>query len=262
MGSDPSLLPRLAREASASGVFCDFDGCLAPIVPDPDDARALEGADTVLERLAGLFRVVAVVSGRSVADLATRVRAHGVRLIGLHGLEELRDGTIHVSPEAESARAAIERAGAQLERSLADAPGALLERKGLALAVHFRRGPDPDAAERTAEPLVREAAAAEGLTVLSGRRILEVRPSSGGNKGDAVRRLIEQEMLRGALVGGDDFGDLPAFGVLGHLDIAVRVAVVSSESPPRLRSLADLIVDSPQAFVALLDEVGREAANG
>jgi trehalose 6-phosphate phosphatase len=262
MGTDRSVLSRLAGAASSSGIFCDFDGSLAPIVPDPDDARALEGADEVLERLAGLFCMVAVVSGRSVADLARRVRARGVRLVGLHGMEELRDGRVHASAEADSARAAIERAGARLERSLDAAPGALLERKGLALAVHFRRATDPDAVERIAEPLVRAAAAAEGLAVLSGRRILEVRPPAGGDKGDAVRRIVEQEKLRGALFGGDDVGDLPAFRALDGLDIAVRVAVASVESPPELTERADLVVETPRAFLTLLEELAREAASG
>jgi trehalose 6-phosphate phosphatase len=262
MGTDRSVLSRLADEASSSGIFCDFDGCLAPIVPDPDDARALEGADEVLERLAGIFRIVAVVSGRSVADLAGRVGARGVRLVGLHGMEELRDGRVLASSEAEAARTAIDRAGALLERSLGAAPGALLERKGLALAVHFRRAPDPDAVERIAEPLVRAAADAEGLAVVSGRRILEVRPRAGGDKGDAVRRVVEEEKLRGALFGGDDVGDLPAFRVLDGLDTAVRVAVASVESPPELTERADLVVDSPQAFLSLLDALAREAASG
>ncbi len=145
-------LSRLARRAARSGIFCDFDGCLAPIVPDPAQARAVEGAAGALERLAGRFLVVAVVSGRSVSDLASRIDARGVRLIGLHGMEELREGEVRVSAVAEAARTAVERAAARLERELAGAPGAVLERKGLALAVHFRRAADPEAAERISPP--------------------------------------------------------------------------------------------------------------
>jgi trehalose 6-phosphate phosphatase len=252
----------LARLAAGSGIFCDFDGCLAPIVDDPDLAHPLDGVDAVLERLVARFRVVAVVSGRAVEDLAGRIAARGVRLVGLHGMEEMRNGTVRVAPEAEAARAAIERAGVRLERALRDAPGALLERKGLALAVHFRRAADPEAAERIAGPAVREAAAEEGLAVVPGRRILEVRPMAGGDKGEAVRRMIEEETLRGALVGGDDVGDLPAFDALEGLEVAVRVAVRSDESPEELSRRADLTVESPQAFVALLDDLEREAAQG
>jgi len=258
MGPDPEL-SALARAADVSGIFCDFDGCLAPIVADPDEARAVDGAEGVLERLAARFRVVAVVSGRSVADLARRVRAEGVRLIGVHGMEELRDAELRVAPEAEEWRASVERAAARLEGALIAAPDAVLERKGLALAIHFRRAQDPEAEERIAAPLVREAAEAEGLTVVPGRRILEVRPGAGGDKGDALRRVIAEESLRGAMAGGDDVGDIPAFAALDGLEVSLRVAVASAESPSELTRSADVVVGSPQEFVALLDELARRA---
>jgi len=175
-------------------------------------------------------------------------------------MEQLRDGEVHVHAKAEAARAAIERAGASMEPILRDVPGAQLERKGLALAVHFRRAADPDAAEAIAGPLVRVAAAAEGLDVVPGRRILEVRPKAGGDKGDAVLRMIEEESLRGALVAGDDVGDLPAFDAIAGLEIAVRVAVSSPESPEELSTRADVVVGSPEAFLALLERLARDAA--
>jgi len=259
MAIDPAL-SALARAAGESGIFCDFDGCLAPIVSDPDDARPVDGAEAVLDQLASRFRIVAIVSGRSVADLAGRISARGVRLVGLHGMEQLRDGEVHVHAKAEAARAAIERAGASMEPILRDVPGAQLERKGLALAVHFRRAADPDAAEAIAGPLVRDAAAAEGLDVVPGRRILEVRPKAGGDKGDAVLRMIEEESLRGALVAGDDVGDLPAFDAIAGLEIAVRVAVSSPESPEELSTRADVVVGSPEAFLTLLERLARDAA--
>jgi len=252
-------LSLLARSASRGGVFSDFDGCLAPIVPDPDAARAVRGANAVLERLGARFLVVAVVSGRSVADLRRRVRARGVRLVGLHGMEEWRDGALHVAPEAEGAREAVERAAARLEQGLAPTDGAVLERKGLALAVHFRRAPDPDAVERVAGPIVRAAAEREGLRVVPGRRILEVRPAGGGDKGDAIRRIIDAERLNGALVAGDDVGDLPAFEAIAGLEVGVRVAVASPEGPPDLLARADVTVGSPREYVALLDRLARNA---
>ncbi|MGH2727637.1 MAG: trehalose-phosphatase [Actinomycetota bacterium] len=248
----PAPLTALVDRAGSAGIFCDFDGCLSPIVPDPDDARAVRGGPSVLARLARRFAVVGVVSGRSVADLARRMRAPGVRLIGLHGMEELRDGSVTVVPEAEAARSAIERAGDGLARSLRGVRGALLERKGLALAVHFRRAADPDEAERIATPLVIEVAEGAGLVVVPGRRILEVRPRDAGNKGVAVRKLIEEHRLTAGLTAGDDVGDLPAFAALDGLDVAVRVAVASPESPPELSERADVVIDSPQEFVRLL----------
>jgi len=243
-------LSRLAREASRAGIFSDFDGCLASIVADPDAATAVPGADEVLEALASRFRVVAVVSGRSAADLSGRVHAHGVRLIGLHGLEEWIDGEVHVTSEAAAARDAVARAADALDGALPE--GALLERKGLALAVHFRRARDPEATEAAASLLVRQVAAREGLRVVPGRRILEVRPNTGGDKGDAVRRVVDDAKLTAALVGGDDLGDVPAFDAVAALPLSIRVAVASSEGPAELMARANFMVASPDEYVMLL----------
>ena len=248
----PGVLAGIAAHPDETGIFCDFDGSLSPIVPEPSAARPVRGAATTLARLATRYASVAVVSGRSVVDLARRVRAPGVRLIGLHGMEELRDGVVTVQPAAEAAREAVEGAAKWLRQALHGVRGAILERKGVALAVHFRRAPDPVEAERLASPLVVEAAANAGLAVVPGRRILEVRPMEGGDKGDAVKRLIEEHGLRAAMFGGDDVGDLPAFAALDALPTALRVAVVSAEAPAALTERADLIVGSPKEFVSLL----------
>ncbi|MFY9589001.1 MAG: trehalose-phosphatase, partial [Actinomycetota bacterium] len=161
-------LDQLAAAASEAGIFCDFDGCLAPIVADPATSQALPGALKTLEALARRFKVVAIVSGRSAADLARRARAKGVWLVGLHGMEELRGDRVWTSPDAEPARETVQRVAERLERELAGVPGAILEPKGLALAVHFRRAEDPLEAELKATPIVLDAAADAGLEVASG----------------------------------------------------------------------------------------------
>ena len=248
-------LDELVRVAARAGIFCDFDGCLAPIVPDPETSQPLPGAVAALEALARRFHVVAIVSGRSAADLARRVRAEGVWLVGLHGMEELRGDRIWTVPQAEAARETIERVAARLSRDLRGMPGVVLEDKGLALAVHFRRAEDPVAAEMSATPVVLDVAGDAGLAVVPGRLILEIRPRAGGDKGDAIRRIITTEGLHGAMVGGDDVGDIPAFDALAGLEVAVRVAVASPESPPELAAGADVVLRSPSEFVSLLGKL-------
>jgi trehalose 6-phosphate phosphatase len=253
-----TAIDALIDAAAEAGIFCDFDGCLAPVVPEPEDAQPLPGAVDALERLAKRFRVVAIVSGRSVADLLRRVQANGVWLIGLHGMEELRDDRIWTAPEAEAARGSIEQAARQLDEHLRGIPGVVLERKGLALAVHFRRAEDPAEAELKATPAVLAVADATGLAVMPGRRILEVRPRAGGDKGDALRRIITSEGIVAALVGGDDVGDIPAFDAVTGLRETLRVAVVSRESPPGLAERADMVLESPSAFVDLLRRLSED----
>ena len=82
--------------------------------------------------------------------------------------------------------------------------------------------------------------------------VLDILPPVEATKGTAVRRLLDETGLRRALYAGDDTTDLDGFAALEGLELGVRVAVVSAEGPPRLRELADVVVDSPAAFLALL----------
>ena len=253
-------LRKLAAAASHAAILTDFDGTLSPIVDDPSSARPVRGARAALEACARRFALVAVVSGRPVLDVAHRIRPRGVKLVGIHGLEVLDGDLVRVAPEAEAARETIEAVASLLSSALRGVRGVTIERKGLALAVHFRRAPDPDEAERLARPVVQEAAAARDLRLVTGRRVLEVRPPGGGDKGDAVRELAASARVSAALVAGDDVGDLPAFEALAQCSPLVRVVVASDEAPGALVERADLIVESPAAFVAVLRTVAELAS--
>jgi len=67
-----------------------------------------------------------------------------------------------------------------------------------------------------------------------------------------VRRVIEEKKLAGALVVGDDVGDLPTFRAVDGLELAIRVAVASDESPPDLIAAADHVVGGPIELMDLL----------
>ena len=77
-------------------------------------------------------------------------------------------------------------------------------------------------------------------------------PPLEANKGTAVRRLLDDAGLHRALVAGDDTTDLDAFHAVDGLELAVRVAVVSDESPAALREAADVVVSSTDEFLELL----------
>jgi trehalose-phosphatase len=126
-----------------------------------------------------------------------------------------------------------------------------IEVKGLAVAFHFRSREDEQEAVRELDQIA-EAAACQGLMARYGRKVLEVLPPVGSHKGTAVRQLLEERGLRLALAAGDDTTDLDAFAALDGLDVAVRVAVTSEESPPLLAESADIVVGSTGEFLALL----------
>ena len=98
----------------------------------------------------------------------------------------------------------------------ADAADAYVEDKGLAVAVHTRRLPDPEAAFERLLPVLRELAASNDLIVEPGRSVIEVR-SPGMHKGTVVERLVEELEAGGFLFAGDDLGDLEAFDAVESL---------------------------------------------
>jgi trehalose 6-phosphate phosphatase len=232
------LLERFSSEPGQAGLFLDFDGVLAPIVDRPDDAAAPPETRTELRRLADRYGLVAVVSGRTSADVRTRVGVDGIRYVGSHGLE--------LDPQAEQWRETLAAFAAD-----APWPTAQVEPKGLSVSFHYRDRPDEREAVLELEEIA-DAARAEGLVARFGRKILELLPPTGSNKGTAIRHLLEETRLERALVAGDDTTDLDSFRAVDGLECSVRVAVVSPESPSLLADEADVTVESTVEFLELL----------
>jgi len=232
------LLAELAARPGEAGLFLDFDGVLAPIVGRPEDAAPPPETRAELERLVAEYALVAVVSGRTSEDVQARVAVEGLVCVGSHGLE--------LEPQADRWRRSLAAFAAD-----APWPPDEIEVKGLAVAFHFRGRDDEQRAVRELDAIA-DSAREEGLVARYGRKSLEVLPPVGSHKGTAVRRLLEEHGLRRALAAGDDTTDIDSFAALDGLDVAVRVAVASSEAPQALLDAADLVVDSTDDFYALL----------
>lgn len=236
-----ALLAPLVSSPERTGIFLDFDGVLAPIVVRSEDAAVPAETRAELERLVAHYGLVSVVSGRSGEDVRARVAVEGITYVGSHGLE--------LDPAAEHWRA-------QIRDFAADAPwpAERTDMKGLSVAFHFR-GVDNEAAALHELELLAERATEEGLAPRFGRKVMEVLPPTGSNKGTAVHSLIDKAKLTQALVAGDDTTDIDAFRAVSGLAHAVCVAVVSDESPAALRDEADIVLASTDQFLELLREL-------
>jgi trehalose 6-phosphate phosphatase len=231
----PDALRALAAEPPLAALLLDVDGTLAPIVPRPEDAVVPDETRTELRRLQSRYGLLACVSGRTGMDAARVVGVPGLTIVGEHGLE--------LAPAADE--------WADRVAAFADAESRPAERKRLTVSYHWREDVDEDTAVRELEQVAARAAAA-GFVPRWGRKVMEVRPPIPADKGTAVRTLLERHRLARALFAGDDTTDLDAFRALDGLELAVRVAVASPESPPGLREAADLVVGSPAELLAVL----------
>lgn len=237
-------------------VGLDFDGTLSPIVPDPDQARAHPDVPPVLRRLAGLGLRLAVVTGRPAAlavEYGHLADVPGLVVLGHYGLERWEDGEVTAPEEA----AGVEAARRRLPGLLAEvgAPdGTYVEDKGRAVAVHTRRTADPQAAFEALRAPIDALAEETGLVVEPGRLVLELRPA-GGDKGDALRSLVEQDRPSAVVFVGDDLGDLAAFAAVDALRAEGLPGLLVCSGSPEVAALAeraDLVVDGPEGVAGLL----------
>ncbi len=210
-----------AQVASASSLvfYLDFDGTLAPIVMEPDLARLAIETRAVLEDLTNQEGVlVCILSGRSLADIKTRVGLSGLVYSGNHGLEIESESLRFVHPEAGCSRAAIDDLNRRMAGLPLLIPGVHLELKGLTTTIHFRRA-EPSAREHIGTiigSLVPDDH--HDLMVTEGKMNYEVRPRLDWNKGSAVRwihdRIKDRDAL--AIVIGDDRTDEDSFPALAN----------------------------------------------
>lgn len=262
------LAALLARPDRAV-VALDFDGTLAGIVPDPDQARAHPDAVPALAALAPKVASVAIVTGRP-AGVAVRYGGFaGVTgldhlvVLGHYGAErwDALTGTVNAPAPHPGVAAARSELPGVLD-GIGVWQGTWIEEKGQAVAVHTRRASDPQAAfEALRDPLA-ALATRHGLILEPGRMVLELRPP-GMDKGVALLEYVREVDARAVLYAGDDLGDLPAFGAVEKLrsDGVPGLLVCSgSTEVPELAERADLVVDGPPGTVRLLSALAEAVA--
>lgn len=241
---------------SPAGLLTDLDGTLAPIVAVPSEARPAAGAVEALQALAAQLAVVGVVTGREALE-ARRILGGSPSLlvIGNHGLEWLEPGAIGPTdePAFDHARRAVAAALARVPRE----DGISVEHKGLSATVHYRQASARGAARKAIlDALV--PGRAEGLEIREGRMSVEVRPAGLGDKGTAVRRVVQRFSLRGLVVAGDDVTDLDMFAAARALadserfQVAVLAVAGGGEVPAEVSAAADVTLPDPATFAALL----------
>jgi trehalose 6-phosphate phosphatase len=263
----------LVAAAETVLVGLDFDGTLAPIVADPEAAVIHQDGPEVLAALAAQVRTIALVTGRPARQVVALGGLEGVAdglpegarllVMGQYGNERWDSGSRAFGSPAAPAGLDAFRAELPALLASADTEEAFVEDKGLAVAVHTRRLPDPHEAFERLTPVLAGAASRHGLSVEPGRLVLELR-APGMDKALALRTAVTETGAGGVLFAGDDLGDLPAFEAARDLrdeGLPVLLVCSGSEEQKALVELADLVVDGPEGVLALLSTFTRAAAS-
>jgi trehalose 6-phosphate phosphatase len=241
-------------------LFFDYDGTLTPIVTRPEDATLPEAMRGLLRRLAAVV-TVGIVSGRDLDDVRRMVALDELYYAGSHGFDVIGPGGLRMQHEEARRRLPqLDAAEAMLREHLSSMDGVWVERKGFAVAVHYREAgtSDATAVEAAVDNVVNRR---EGLRKRGGKKIFELQPDVPWDKGKAVCWLLEQLDLAGPGVlpvyVGDDETDEDAFAALSGRGLGIRIG--PSDEPTR----ADVHLRDPdelqhfvRALLARLDPGG------
>jgi trehalose 6-phosphate phosphatase len=281
-----AAIEALAAAPAPLLVVVDFDGTLAVGSRDPALARITPGAQRALRRLAGLPAtrvVVAVLTGRTVPDVASRVRVGGIEYHGDHGLQHAtlprggRAASIASRVVSEDRfdrhRDPAETLAHGVALELGSPPWLFVERKGPSVAFHVRQADDVAAARAAVVDAVvvveaREGLLDHGLAHYRGRSVVDLRPVDAGGKREAVERLIARHDPGAVVALGDELSDVDAFEAViaarrsrpGLVGVTVAVDGAARAAPPDLLAVADLSLASARRVGPFLAALGRAVA--
>ena len=263
-GAELGPLAPLRADPARTAILTDVDGTLAPIVPRPEEAAVPARTTELLGRLSERYALVGCVSGRQATEARRLVGVEGIAYAGNHGLELLLPGEERprLDPSLEGREGDAATFVEELGRATLEEAGLRLEDKGPIQALHWRGAEDDRAAEAQAHE-IGAAAGRAGLELRWGRKVLELRPPGGGGKDAAVAALLSADEIALATYAGDDRTDLDAFRRLRELEresgleAAICVGVVSDEGPAEIADEADVTVDGPSGWLALLEALAR-----
>lgn len=235
-------------------LFLDYDGTLTPIVNRPEDALISDQMKSVLKKCAAKFKV-AVVSGRDMDDLKSKVQvddliyagSHGFRISGPGGLYKEHEKADVILPRLNVIEKKLHQIFPQIDA------GVQIDRKRYAVAVHYRNADEDNISEikqKVNEILEENPDFKKG----EGKKILEIKPDVDWHKGKAVlwimKKLgVDDKYKFVPIYIGDDVTDEDAFESISKFGAGILVGSHGQETAAKYK-LDD--VPAVQAFLGRL----------
>ena len=214
----PDSLRKLRSFARHRTLYAfDFDGTLASIVRHSEKARLAPSTAALMRHLVKHVPV-AVVTGRSLRDLRSRLGFRPQYEIGNHGLEGVSSRHL---PRYKKISRGWKRELLRNWSLLDDDPALYIEDKTYSLTLHVRGAHRPSHSKRIMLQMVEELQPRPDI--LPGKSVINLMPVGGADKGLAMQTLMKQKKFTHAVYIGDDETDervfaldslrLPIFGI-------------------------------------------------
>ena len=233
----PSLAPDMA-------LFLDFDGTLVELAGRPD---AIIIPPPLIGTLAVLYRrlggALALVSGRRLPDLDQFLSPLQLPAAGEHGGQRRSADGLLISAPAPDLDVVLQAAQALVR----DYPALQLERKTMALSLHYRQAPQLESL--CLQTLRQALECSPELELLQGKCVIDVK-LAGVSKGTAITNFMAEAPFAGRLpvFAGDDVTDEAGFAQVQRLGgHTIKVGAGPTLAQYRCASVAEL-ADWLQSF--------------
>lgn len=183
----------------------DFDGTLAPIVSEPASAKMTEVTHDLLKQFSNLVPV-AIISGRSIQDLKSRISFQPKFLIGNHGMET----TGGADSSLEKAQEICSKWMSKLNQ-ISFEYGVSLEDKKYSIAIHYRNSRSKSLAKADIKNAIHSLTPTPHLIL--GKSVFNLVPVGAPHKGSALLNLLKTSNLKHAFYIGDDDTDEDIFSL-------------------------------------------------
>lgn len=204
----------------------DFDGTLAKIVRDHHAARLARPIRFWLEELAKRAPT-AIISGRSVEDLRSRVGTAVPHLIGNHGSEGPHTRREDMQQVRETSSGWLQLINERFQDELTRS-GVVVENKSYSLSFHYRTVDQRDEARALISRIVAELSPPPRIVL--GKSVVNVMPPTASHKGTALLEYMRRLDCSTALYVGDDETDEDVFALRDHRILTVRVGKKNGSS--------------------------------
>ena len=233
-------------------LFFDYDGTLTPIAQRPQEAELSIEARELLRTLSKTDRCeVAIVSGRAVSHVKKLVGLGNITYVGNHGME-IECPNLNFMPSMPTGyKNDLKRISEVLHETFAQTDGVIIEDKGYSISLHYRlvKPNIRDSVKARFEKAVSSYVQKKQISVRHGKKVLEVRPSSDWDKGQAVLWLLEKKHASPSNVEqmfpiyiGDDLTDEDAFSAMKGSGLAIVVGYSEhSEAEYYVNDIAEVV---------------------